>query len=125
MKTREGYTNVSPYLVVSDAEKQIDFLKRVFNAPEKLRHADPQGRVIHAEVAIGDSTVMIGGANEQFKPRQNMCYVYLDDVDAVYRRALEAGAKPVAEPEDKPYGDRTAGFDDAWGNTWWIGTPIA
>jgi len=124
MKKREGYTNVSPYLVVTDAQKQIDFLKRVFSAPEKLRHTDPEGSIQHAEITIGDSTVMIGQQGDQWKARQNTCYVYLDDVDSVYRLALEAGAKSIAEPEDKPYGDRTAGFEDPWGNYWWIGTPI-
>lgn len=124
MKKREGYTNVSLYLVVADAEKQIDFLIRVFAAPEKARHVDSDGRIMHAEVTIGDSTVMIGQQTDQWKARYNTCYVYLDDVDSTYRLALEAGAKSIGEPEDKPYGDRTAGFEDPWGNYWWIGTPI-
>src|SRR5262245_41838671 len=124
MKKREGYTNVSPYLVVSDAARQIDFLKSVFGAPEKARHTDEEGRIMHAEVTIGDTTVMVGQQGGPWKARQNTCYVYLDDVDAFYRLALEAGAKSINEPEDKPYGDRTAGFEDPWGNYWWIGSPI-
>jgi PhnB protein len=125
MKKPEGYTNVSLYLVVTEAAKQIDFLKQVFGAPEKCRHTSPDGEIQHAEVQIGDSTVMIGQAGGPWKPRQTTSYVYVDDVDSVYRRALQAGAKSINEPEDKPYGDRNAGFEDAWGNYWWIGTPIS
>src|SRR6185503_32402 len=123
-KNREGLHTVTPYLVVNGAQKQIEFLERVFQATETLRSTSPEGAIMHAEVRIGDSTVMIGEANDNAKARRATCYLYVDDVDGSYRRGIEAGAKSLSEPEDKPYGERNAGFEDAWGNYWWVGCPL-
>jgi PhnB protein len=120
----EGYHTVTPYLTVADAEAQIDFLKRAFGAEENYRHADDKGRASHAEVRIGTSMVMIGQAREQWTPRPGTFYLYVEDVDAVYKRAVAAGGKSLPEPTDEPYGDRSSGVEDSQGNQWWVGTHI-
>jgi len=120
----EGYHTVTPYLTVADAAAQIDFLKRAFGAKETFRHADDKGNVSHAEVRVGTSMIMIGQARGQWTPRPAILYLYVEDVDAVYKRAVEAGGKPVQAPADQAYGDRSGGVEDSQGNQWWIGTHI-
>jgi len=118
----EGYHTVTPCLVAEGAAKLIDFLKQAFGAEERFRMARPDGGVMHAEVKIGDSMVMLGDANEQWKAMPGVIYLYVDDADAVYRRALDAGAASVMAPVDQFYGDRHGGVKDFAGNLWWIGT---
>lgn len=120
----DGYHTVTPYLVVRDPAGLIEFLQGVFDASEIERTELPDGRIMHAEVRIGDSVVMMGGANEEYPPMPAMLHLYLEDTDAAYRRALEAGATSLREPEDQFYGDRTAGFRDEYGNQWWLATRI-
>jgi len=120
----DGYHTVTPYLTVGDAEAQIEFLKRAFGAEERYRHNDDKGRVRHAEVRVGDSMVMIGQAREPWTPRPAHFYLYVEDVDAVYKRAVAAGGKSLQEPTNQPYGDRGSGVEDSQGNSWWIGTHI-
>jgi PhnB protein len=120
----DGYHTVTPYLVVADAEAQIDFLKKAFGGEETFRHKDDKGRVSHAEVRVGNSMLMIGQARDQWKPMPAMFYLYVEDVDAVYKRAVEAGAKPIQEPTNQAYGDRTGGVEDSLGNQWWVGTHV-
>ena len=118
----EGYHTVTPYLVVPSAAKLIDFMKLAFGADEIQRHAQPDGTILHAEVRIGDSVIMLGDASVKFKPMPTMIHLYVDDTDATYRRALQAGASSVREPADQFYGDRSAGVKDNFGNQWWIAT---
>ena len=120
----EGYHTVTPYLTVADAAAQIDFLKQAFGAEETYRHADDKGRVSHAEVRVGTSMVMIGQAREQWTPRPASFYLYVEDVDSVYKRAVAAGGKSIQEPTDQAYGDRSGGVEDSQGNQWWVGTHI-
>jgi PhnB protein len=120
----EGYHTVTPYLVVEDAQGMLAFLERAFGATVLHRSEMPDGSVVHAEARIGDSRVMLGGANEEWPPTRAMIHLYVEDVDDVYRRALEAGASSVREPEDMFYGDRSGGVQDASGNQWWIATHI-
>ncbi len=120
----DGYHAVTPYLVVDGAAGLIEFLEEVFDAQETERLAAPGGRVGHAEVRIGDSAVMMGDARGEHAPTQAMLYVYVDDVDATYQRALAAGATTVQPPADQFYGDRSGGVKDAFGNLWWIATRI-
>lgn len=120
----EGYHTVTPYLTVADAEAQIDFLKKAFGGEETFRHSDDKGRVSHAEVRVGTSMVMIGQAREPWTPRPVNLYLYVEDVDAVYKRAVAAGGKSMQEPADQPYGDRVSGVEDSQGNYWWVGTHI-
>ncbi|MGA3053456.1 MAG: VOC family protein [Candidatus Korobacteraceae bacterium] len=120
----DGYYTVTPYLTVADAEAQIDFLKKAFGGEEKYRHKDDKGKISHAEVRVGNSMLMIGQARDQWKPRPAMFYLYVEDVDAVYKRAVEAGGKSIHEPTNQAYGDRSGGVEDSLGNQWWVATHV-
>lgn len=120
----EGYHTITPYLVVQGAAQLIDFLKQAFEAEEIHRMARPDGTIMHAEVKIGDSRVMIGEAQGEFTPMLAMLHLYVNDTDAVYRQALQAGATSLREPEDQFYGDRIGGVRDSFGNQWWMATHI-
>jgi uncharacterized glyoxalase superfamily protein PhnB len=84
----------------------------------------PDGTVQHAEVRIGDSVVMMGEPQGEVQPRPVNLYLYVEDVDAVYLRAIQAGAKSIGEPKDQFYGDRSGGVEDPSGNTWYIATHV-
>jgi len=116
-----GHAAVSPYLVVSSALPLLDFAARVFDAREVRRHTEPDGRIRHAELRIGDSIIMVG-ERPGAAATPVYVHVYVPDVDQTYQRALAAGAESIAEPRDQDYGDRTAGVADPSGTTWWIGT---
>ena len=120
----DGYTSVSPYLIVDGANATIEFLRSVFGAVEIQRHADPSGKIMHAEVRIDDTVVMIADATPLWPPVPSHVHVYVRDVDASYKRALEAGAVSVQEPVKKHDPDKRGGVKDAGGTTWWIGTRI-
>jgi uncharacterized glyoxalase superfamily protein PhnB len=120
----EGYHSLTPIMTVEGAPKLIDFLKQVFNAQEEEVYKGPDGRIIHAELTIGDSILMLSDANREFPALPAMINVYAEDVDAAYKRALKAGATSLREPSNQFYGDRTAGVRDAHGNQWWIATHI-
>lgn len=122
--TLNTYRTLTPYLVVSDADVEMRFLKAAFDATETLCHRNPDGKVMHAELTVGDSLVMVGQASGDWRPLTAALYVWLPDVDAAYARALKAGATSQSEPEDKPYGHRSAGVVDKNGITWWIASPI-
>lgn len=116
------YTSVSPYLIVPEASATIDFLKQVFDAEELRRYPTADGKVMHAEVRIDDSVVMLGDAGEEWPPVPSNIHVYVADVDATYRRALEAGATSVLEPIKREDGDKRGVVKDPGGTTWWIST---
>jgi len=120
----QGYHSVSPYLVVDGAAKLIDFVKQTFNAAESARMDGPQGHISHAEVKIGDSIIMLSDSTPEYKAMPAMLYVYVEDVDAVYKKALQAGATSVSEPKNQFYGDRSAGVKDPLGNHWGIATHV-
>ena len=120
----DGYHAVTPYLVVQDAARLIAFTKEAFGAEEIFRHAAPDGSVMHAEVRIGDSPVMMGGTRPGIDPFPAMLYLYVNDTDGTYERALEAGATSIMKPADQFYGDRNGGVKDPFGNQWWIATHV-
>jgi PhnB protein len=120
----EGYHSLTPIVSVDGALNLIDFLKQVFNAEEEEVYKGPDGRVIHAELRIGDSVIMLNDATPQFPALPTMINVYTEDVDAAYKRALLAGATSLREPANQFYGDRTGGVKDAHGNHWWIATHV-
>ena len=120
----DGYHTVTPYLIVPDAAKLIDFLKQAFDAQESVRMARPDGRIVHAELRLGDSVVMMSDAGEESQVRSCMIHLYVPDVDAAYQRALEAGATSVRGPENQFYGDRSGGVKDPFGNDWAIATHV-
>jgi len=120
----EGYHSLTPYLCIKGAAKLIDFLKQAFAAKELHRSTRPDGSVWHAELNIGDSRLMMAEASDQWPPMPCALYLYVEDVDATYRKAIAAGATSLGEPVDQFYGDRSGGVKDPAGNTWWIGTHV-
>jgi PhnB protein len=122
----DGYSSVSPYLIAAGAQRVIDFLKQAFGARELRRYDMPDGTIMHAEVRIEDTVVMIGDAGDNWPAVQAHLHVYVQDVDATYARALGAGGVAVQPPERKGQDpDRRGGVRDPAGNTWWIATQIA
>lgn len=119
----EGYHTVTPYLIVEEAQKFMDFIKKAFDA--EIRFVSMHGdKVGHAEIKIGDSMMMLSQAMESHPAMPTGIYLYVPDTDAVYKKAIEAGATSIMEPADQFYGDRSGGVKDFAGNFWWIGTHI-
>lgn len=122
----EGYPSVSPYLVVEGAQRVIDFLERAFGATALRRYDRPDGSIMHAEVRIDDSVVMIADAGGAWPAYPSSLHVYVPDADATYRRALEAGGTSIQEPQQKEGDpDRRGGVKDPGGNSWWMSTQVA
>jgi PhnB protein len=119
-----GSQTLIPMLMVEKADRLIDFLKEAFDAKENSRMAWPDGTIMHAELKIGGSIVMINEARGDAKPTRYTLYLYVHDCDAVYKRALEAGATSQMEPQDQFWGDRQGSIKDFAGNEWWIATHI-
>ncbi|MFN8496402.1 MAG: VOC family protein [Anaerolineae bacterium] len=120
----KDYSSVSPYLIVNGASGTIDFLKQVFGAVELRRFPTPAGKVMHAEVRIEDTVVMLADSPDGWPSSSSHIHVYVPDVDATYRRALEAGAISVQEPVQKDDEDKRGGVLDPAGTTWWIATKV-
>lgn len=119
---RAGFRTVTPYIVVDGAAKFIDFLKATFGATERMRVPRPDGKIMHAEVLIGDAIVEMADGNAQYPSRPMPVHVYVRDVDAAYQRALDAGATSLYAPMDQEYGDRDCAVRDPFGNFWYIGS---
>ena len=120
----ENYPRVSPYLIVKNVEETMDFIQSVFDGKVREKMKTPNGSVNHGEISIGDSVIMMGRATESHEPQNVMLYIYVDDTDAAYKRALEKGAESVMEPADQFYGDRNAGVKDKDGISWWMASHI-
>ena len=120
----DGYHTVTPYIVVPDAEGLIEFMAKAFGGKERMRMDGENGAITHEEVEIGDSVIMIASSSGEVPPKSAMLHLYVADVDQSYKRAVEAGGESMREPEDQPYGDRSAGLKDSWGNEWWLATHI-
>ncbi len=118
----EGFHTVTPYLLTKGADKIIEFVKRVFDAEEISRMDNADGTIMHAQVRIGDSMVMLSDARPEYPAMPGMLYLYVENVDAVYDRAIKAGGVSLREPTDEDYGDRSCGVQDVGGNQWWIAT---
>lgn len=120
----DGYETVTPYLMARSPDAVISFLEQAFDASVKTRVNAPDGRLLNAELQVGTSMIMIG----QPPSIEDACpcafYIYVEDADAVYARALAAGGSSIMEPADMPYGDRHGGVSDPDGNSWWIATHI-
>lgn len=120
----EGYHTVTPYLIVDDAAAVIAFLEKAFGAEIKSLSRSPDGLIMNAEVRVGTSMVMLADAREGITKQTVSLYVYVEDVDAAYARAVAAGGTSTMEPADMFYGDRHGGVQDPSGNNWWIATHI-
>lgn len=120
---REGFHSITPYLHGPREAGLMDFLKHAFGAEELGRYLRPDGSIMHGEVRIGDSVIELADVPADFSgPKATMMHLYVEDVDAVYQRALQAGAASLYAPSQKPYGDREGGITDPVGNQWFIGT---
>ena len=119
----EGYQQVMPYLIIENAAGFFEFAQNVFDATERYKAMRDEKLIMHAEISIGSSVIMFADATEVYKARPAGMFVYVDDCDAVYQKALANGATSVAEPADQSYG-RSAGLTDPFGNTWWITTAV-
>jgi PhnB protein len=117
----DGYHTVTPFLNVQGTASLVDFLKNALGAEEVMRMPGPGGVVMHAEVNIGDSRLMLGEAMARPVSASSF-YLYVNDVDAAYKRAVMAGATSQSEPADQFWGDRMATVTDPFGNTWSIAT---
>lgn len=122
--TLTTYRTVTPYLVVPDADAELKFLEAAFGGTQALCARNPDNTVMHAEIQVGDSLIMLGQAGDSWKALNAALYLWVDNVDEVYAKALAAGATSQSAPEDKPYGHRNAGVVDSCGITWWIGSPV-
>ncbi len=126
----DGYHTVTPYLSIKGAAKAIDFYKRAFNASELFRLVAPSGEIGHAEIKIGNSPIMLADPCEEgtFRNPQSLggssvgLHVYVDDVDALFAQAVDAGAKTVRPVQDQFYGDRTGTLEDPFGHVWFLAT---
>jgi PhnB protein len=119
----EGYGQVMPYLIVENAAAFIAFTQIVFDAEEKFKAMRDENTIMHAEISIGGSVIMIADATEIYKSQPAGLFVYVDDCDARYKTALANGATSKMPPADQEYG-RSAGVNDAFGNTWWLTTAV-
>ncbi len=120
----KGLQTVNVYLHPLRAEPLIGFMTRAFGASDMQKHASPDGVIHHAQLRIGDTVVEMGEAHGPYQPMPTRFYLYVPDADAVYRRALDAGATSINEPADQPYGDRMGGVKDVFGNEWYVATRI-
>jgi len=133
VKIPAGYNFVQPYLMFVSVRQAIDFYAKIFDAKEKLCMTSPEGRVVHAEITIGNSVVMMADENPQLDAYAPPHYggspvslmVYVEDCDETYAEALDAGATSLRVPADQPYGDRMAGILDPFGYKWWVAHSIA
>lgn len=121
----KGYNTVTTYLTVRGALDVLAFVKKAFGAEITEKHMNDDGTVMHAEIKIGDTRIMLGEAAHRWNAMPSMFYVYVPNCDAAYKKALNAGARSVREPADQHYGDRSGGVKDSAGNQWWIASPIA
>jgi len=120
----EGFHTVTPYFVVPDGLAFAAFLQNGLGAKEISVHRDSGGRIMHAELKLGDSMLEFGEASQQWPAMKLSLHVYVPDTDAVYRQAVAAGAKTLREPRNEAYGERSAGVEDPAGNVWWIATRL-
>ena len=120
----EGAPTLQPYLHPLRAEPVLNFMKRAFGAEELGRYTAPDGVIHHTTVRIGNAHMEMGEAHGPYQPMPTMFYLYVEDCDALYKRAMSAGATSISEPKDQPYGDRSGGVVDPFGNKWHIATHI-
>ena len=117
----DGYTTVSAYLVLDDIQSELDFVIKAFGAEEIERIATGD-MIMHAEVRVGDTVIMMGPSKPGHAANNTMLYIYVKDTDSTYKACLETGATSAMEPGDQFYGDRNAGVKSPGGNSYWIAT---
>lgn len=120
----DGYHTITPYLSVEGADRFLEFLQEAFDAEQIMRMPGPNGTVGHAEVRIGDSRLMLTEACDKMPSTPGSLYLYVQDADATYQRALQAGAESIMQPASQFYGDRMGGVKDSFGNVWFLATHV-
>ncbi len=118
----EGFQDVVPYLTVRGSQKLVAFLKQAFNAQELSVYLDPAGRIAHGLLKVGDSMLELSEGTDQWPPMPGSIHFYVPDVDATYKRALQAGGTSLQAPTDQFYGERSAAVRDMCGNNWYLAT---
>ncbi|MEO8763314.1 MAG: VOC family protein [Ginsengibacter sp.] len=118
-KIPENYQTVMPYLIVRDAASFIRFMQKVFDAEESHKTMRDNNAIMHAELMVGGSTIMLADSTDKFKVRNAGLFIYVNDGDAVFKKAIDEGAILITEMADQPYG-RSGGVEDPFGNIWWI-----
>ena len=116
----ENYSSVCPYLMVESVEDTLDFLTKVFNAKKREGLKTPDGFIVHGTATIYEVTIMLGRTSPEYSALPGMNYIFTDDVDKTYNKALEYGAKSLMKPANQFYGFRECGVEDPQGNQWWI-----
>ena len=119
LKIPENYQTVMPYLIVKDAAQFSSFMQTVFDAKETYKAMRDEHIIMHAEIMIGGSTIMFADSTDKFAPRNAGMFIYVDDADETFKKAIDNGATVVNEMADQSYG-RSGGVQDPFGNTWWI-----
>jgi PhnB protein len=120
-----GYNSVSPYFVVNGAQKLVDILQQIFGAKELRRFSMPDGTIMHLELQLDDSIIMLGDSSDQFPPNQHLIHVYVPDVDEIYNKAINIGCIPLEPPkQNNGEPNRRGSFRDFCGNVWAIATQI-
>jgi PhnB protein len=120
----DGFHTITPNIIVDDAEKAVAFLKKAFNAVEKVRLTMPSGKIVHCELQIGDSRLNLGESMEGWPAHTLLAQIYVEDSDAIFKRAVDAGASVVMPMTDMFFGSREGRVTDPFGNTWTISTRI-
>jgi len=120
----EGYSTVCPYLVCDHAADVLDFMIQTFGAQERGIMKTPNGKIAHGEVKIGDTVIMISDGSPEWPKTPSLVHVYVEDADAVFKKALASGGTMVRDMETFFYGDRSGGVKDPGGNTWWISSRV-
>jgi PhnB protein len=120
----EGFETVTPYLVVPNAANLIEFIENAFGGSVSFISKMDDNKIMHATVSIGTSTIMISDTMEGMEPQTAMLYLYLEDADKVFKKAIDAKATSIREMQTEFYGDRAGAVKDEWGNTWWIATHV-
>ena len=123
MNLPEGYQAVMPYLILKDAADFIEFAKSVLDAKEKFREMRDENTIAHAQLFVGESTIMVAEATEQWQQNTAGMFAFVENADKAYKKAIELGSESVMEPADMPYG-RSSGIKDPFGNTWWLTHPL-
>jgi PhnB protein len=114
-----NYQTVMPYLILENAIEFISFAEKVFGARETYKVMRDPKTIMHAEIMIGDSTIMFADSTDTYKPQPAAMFIYVDNADDRYQKAIDAGASVITKVSDQPYG-RSGGVTDPFGNSWWI-----
>lgn len=120
----EGTQSVTPYLVVDGANDLIRFIEQSFNGKQLSIMKTKEGRVMHATLQIGNSQIMVSDSTEKYPAGASRLYLYVENVDDTFKKAINAKGTSLREPTDEFYGDRSGGVKDSWGNEWWIATHV-